>query len=168
MIETPRLRLREMSHDDLDFIAGILADPIAMRFYPRTYSREEARDWIERQLSRYANDGHGLWLVEDRQSGEPRGQVGLVMQDVEGERLPEIGYLVHRTYWRQGIATEAARATRDHAFNSLGYSRVISLIRPVNEPSQAVARAVGMRPWKHVMHASLEHIVFLLDVTGPD
>lgn len=162
VLTTPRFALREMDHGDLDFIASLLDDPEVMRFYPKRYSRDEAREWIDRQLLRYERDGHGLWLVLDRKSGEPRGQIGLMMQSVDGETLPEIGYLVHRAYWRQGIATECAIAIRDHALRTLNYSRLISLIRPVNEPSQGVARKVGMQPWKRTMHASLDHIVYSL------
>lgn len=162
IITTDRLRLREMTHGDLDFVAGIVGDPETMRFYPQVYDRDEARGWIDRQLVRYERDGHGLWLVDDRASGEPRGMIGLMMQNVDGEALAEVGYLVHRRYWRQGIASEAAAATRNHAFEVRGYPRIISLIRPVNEPSQAVARSIGETPWKTTIHADLEHIVYTL------
>jgi RimJ/RimL family protein N-acetyltransferase len=158
--ETPRLRLREMSLGDLDFIASMLAHPEVMRFYPKLYSREEAVQWIERQLDRYVRHGHGLWLAEDRATGEPRGQVGLLIQTVDGVEEPEIGYLIHRPYWRQGLAAEAAAAVRDWAFGILGLPRVISLIRPVNLPSQGVARKIGMTPEKTTRVWDLEHIVF--------
>lgn len=162
ILTTERCALRAMTLDDLDFVAGMLDDPEVMRHYPKRYSRDEACAWIERQLERYDRDGHGLWLVADRRTGEPLGQIGLIMQTVDGERHPEIGYLVDRPYWRRGIASEVARAVRDHAFDVLGVPRVISLIRPVNEPSRGVALAVGMRPWKWTMHAGLEHIVFTM------
>ncbi len=57
-----------------------------------------------------------------------------------GARSAEIGYLIHRPFWRQGIAFEAARAVRDFAFERLALPRIISLIRPENVPSQ-VGRA---------------------------
>jgi len=160
ILETPRLALREMSLDDLDFVAAMLAHPEVMRYYPRLYSREEARTWIERQLGRYARDGHGLWLVQDRATGEPVGQVGLALQLVEGVEEPEIGYLIHRPFWRRGLATEAALGVRTWAFDTLGVERVISLIRPENLPSQGVARKLGMAPGKHVQFHELEHLVF--------
>ena len=160
ILETPRLRLREMSPGDLDFIAAMLSHPEVMRFYPRPYSREEAKWWIGRQLDRYERHGHGLWLAEDRATGEPRGQVGLMIQEVDGVEEPEIGYLIHHPFWRQGLATEAALATRSWAFNTLKLPRVISLIRPVNLPSQGVAGKLGMTPEKRAMFRDLEHIVF--------
>jgi RimJ/RimL family protein N-acetyltransferase len=166
ILETPRLHLREMSLDDLDFVAAMLSHPEVMRFYPKLYSRQEAVSWIERQLDRYARHGHGLWLVEDRITGEPRGQVGLMIQEVDGVEEPEIGYLIHHPYWRRGLATEAALGVRSWAFGTRGLTRVISLIRPVNLPSQGVAAKLGMTPEKRTMCWDLEHIVFAVRAVG--
>ena len=66
ILETPRLILREMSLDDLDFVATMLADSEVMRYYPKCYSREEAQTWVQRQIKRYTRHGHGLWLVLDK------------------------------------------------------------------------------------------------------
>jgi RimJ/RimL family protein N-acetyltransferase len=160
ILETPRLALREMSPGDLDFVAAMLGHPEVMRFYPKVYSRDEARTWLERQRERYARDGHGLWLVEDRATGEPVGQVGLIMQLVDGVQEPEIGYLIHRPFWRRGLASEAALGVRAWAFDTLGYPRVISLILPENLPSQGVARKLGMTPETRAQMWELELIVF--------
>lgn len=163
IMETPRLLLREISMADLDFIATLVGDPEVMRFYPKCYSREEAASWIQRDLDRYAKYGHGMWLVVDKTIQEPVGRVGLAVYTVDGVEEREIGYIIHRPFWRQGYAYEAALATRDYAFATLHVPRVISLIRPVNLPSQAVARKLGMRPRERtVMHADLEHMVFEL------
>ncbi len=47
VLESDRLALREMSLEDLDFVATMLADSQVMRFYPKCYSREESAGWIE-------------------------------------------------------------------------------------------------------------------------
>ena len=160
ILETDRLILREMSLADADFVAAMLADPEVMRFYPRCHSRQEAEAWIQRQLDRYARHGYGLWLVLDRVMSQPVGQVGLTLQPVDGQEEPEVGYLIHRPFWRQGFATEAAAATRDYAFNALGKNYVISLIRAENVPSQGVALKIGMQAEKRTVREELEHIVF--------
>lgn len=163
ILETSRLRLRELQPADLDFVAEMLAHPEVMRYYPKRYDRTEAEEWLDRQRGRYLRDGHGLWLVEDRTDSTPIGQIGLVMQAVEGAAVPEVGYLVHRPYWRRGYAAEAARGVRDHAFTALAYPRVISLVRPENAPSQAVARTLGMRPTTRTMHGGFVHDVWSVD-----
>jgi RimJ/RimL family protein N-acetyltransferase len=147
ILETKRLRLRELTADDLDFVAAMLEHAEVMRFYPSRLDREMSLVWIERQRARYARDGHGLWLAIERETDEPVGQVGLVMHELKGlprPRYAEIGYLLHRPFWRRGFATEAAAGVRDYAFQTLGFDQVISLIRPENGPSQAVARRLGM------------------------
>jgi RimJ/RimL family protein N-acetyltransferase len=165
VLETGRLVLRELTPGDLPFVAAMLGDARTMRFYPWTCTPLEARAWLQKQVDRYQRDGHGLWLVLDRESGEKVGQVGLAWQDVEGRRLPEIGWLVRRAWWRRGIATEAAIGVRVHAFTERGLDRVISLIRPVNEPSQGVALKIGMRPEREVDFHGYRHIEFA--VTRP-
>jgi RimJ/RimL family protein N-acetyltransferase len=160
VLETPRLVLRELTPDDLDFMASMLAHPEVMRYYPKCYSRDEAEAWVRRQMARYAEHGHGGWLAVDKATGELRGQVGLVPQNLDGVWEAEIGYLIHRPFWRQGLASEAAAACRDYAFNVLNRSRVISLIRPENLPSQGVARKIGLSPGPHRTHGGFDHVVW--------
>jgi len=160
ILETARLTFREMGLADRDFVGSMLSDPEVMRFYPEELRRAGAEPWIERQLARYRRDGHGLWLVLEKESGEPIGQVGLAMQDVNGVREPEVGYLIHRPFWRRGFATEAARAVRDHAFSRLDKPRVVSLIRPANTPSRAVAAKLGMKVEGRARDFGLEHLVY--------
>ena len=160
MLVTPRLLLREMSLADLDFLALLLGDPEVMRYWPAPLTRAEAAAWIGRQQERYARDGHGYWLALDRASGEPVGQAGLMNCEVDGVTEPGLGYIIHRPFWRRGLAVEAAAACRDWAFTAAGKSRVIALIRPENEPSLGVARRLGLRPEKRTIYAGLVHVVY--------
>ena len=90
----------------------------------------------------------------------PIGMIGLMIQEIDGIREPEVGYLVHRDHWRQGYAKEAALAVRDMAMDQRGHGHVISLIRPSNLPSQSVAKSIGMSLWKTTRFKGLEHLVF--------
>src|SRR6188472_1112217 len=139
ILQTARLTVRELVPADLDFMAEMLADAEVMRYYPKRLTRDLSSDWIERQIARYMNDGYGLWLAEDRNSGQPVGQVGLVRQQVNGADETEVGYMIHKPYWRHGFATEGALACRDYAFNTLNKPRVISLVREDNAASRGVA-----------------------------
>jgi [ribosomal protein S5]-alanine N-acetyltransferase len=161
ILTTPRLMLREISLDDLDFMCEMLGDPEVMRFYPQIYDRDGAATWITKAVQRYADHGHGLWLACDRESLEPRGQVGVLTQEVEGRSLIEVGWMIHRPFWRQGLASEAAGACHNWAFENTGCDVVHALIRPANVPSQGVARKLGMSPLpKTVEFRGYEHFLF--------
>ena len=161
ILETPRLALRPMSLDDLDFIAAMLAHPEVMQFWPRPQTREEAVEWVDRQLGRYETNGFGWWLALDKKTGEPIGQMGLVAKPLDGLDQVEIAYMVHRPFWRNGYASEAAAACREYAFKTLDRPRVLCLIRPENTPSLGVAHKIGLNTdGRIIFHFGSDHIVF--------
>ena len=88
VLETSRLLLREFVPEDADALSLVLSDPETMRYYPAPLERSEVEAWIERNRRRYANDGHGLWAMILKSSGELIGECGITMQEVEGVILP--------------------------------------------------------------------------------
>jgi RimJ/RimL family protein N-acetyltransferase len=114
-------------------------------------------------MASYRDNGFGLWALTLKDSGDFVGDTGLTWQDVDGEPVVEVGWHVDRRFQRQGLATEAGRACLDHGFGPLGLDRIISLIRPENEPSWRVAEKLGMGIWKETMRAHFLHRVYLLD-----
>ena len=166
ILETARLVAREMSVADLDFVAAMLAHPEVRQFWPRCYSRDEAEAWIGRQRERYARDGHGYWLVLEKASGRPVGQVGILALEIDRVVEAGLGYIIHRPFWQQGYATEAAAASCAYAFTVLGKQRIVAPVRPENGASQAVARRLGMQPEKRVSYAGFDHLIFALARTA--
>jgi [ribosomal protein S5]-alanine N-acetyltransferase len=143
--ETARLRLREMRSSDVDDLLAIFGDPVAMEFYPSTKSRREVQDWIAANHERYRRDGFGLWTVERKADGRVLGDCGITLQPVEGVLVPEIGYHIVRSEWRQGYATEAATACRDWFFAATPGDHVVSIVDPRNLASREVAERVHAR-----------------------
>jgi RimJ/RimL family protein N-acetyltransferase len=162
VLETSRLILREFSPDDAESLASVLSDPDTMRFYPAPLDRTGVEAWISRNLHRYAEDGHGLWAMILKSSGELIGDCGLTVQEVHEVNEIEIGYHVRRDLCGQGLATEAARACRDYGFDRLPVERLISLIRPQNLPSCRVAEKNGMTIWKEIMRKGMSHLVYAI------
>jgi RimJ/RimL family protein N-acetyltransferase len=162
ILETPRLILREFSLRDVDALARVLSDPETMRFYPAPCDRKGVEGWIARNRQRYAEDGHGLWAMVLKTDGQLIGDCGLTIQTVDGLGELEIGYHVRRDYWKQGLATEAARACRDLGFAHYSVDRLISLIRPENLPSRRVAEKNGMTVWKEVARGGIPHLVYCI------
>jgi RimJ/RimL family protein N-acetyltransferase len=162
VLETPRLRLRELTLNDLDFIAEMLAHPEVMHFWPKTYNRDEAEAWIRRQQEHYAQDGYGYWLAVNKANGQPIGQAGLLRQEFDGTTETGIGYIIHRPFWQQGYATEAALGCRDFAFEKLGKERLVVLVRPENVVSQSVARKLGAKAERETVFAGFVHTAFVI------
>jgi RimJ/RimL family protein N-acetyltransferase len=160
ILETQRLILREFVAEDTDALARVLSDPEAMRYYPMSFDRKAVEEWIARNQRRCATDGHGLWAMDLKSSGEMMGDCGITLQEVEGESLPEIGYHLRRDMWGRGLASEAAHACRDYGFQQLGLDSMISLIRPENMPSWRVAERIGMKVWKETTRNGLRHLVY--------
>ena len=164
ILETERLILRQMTQEDYPALCRMLQDPLCMYAYEHAFSDEEAQAWLDRQLTRYREDGFGLWAMVRKDTGEMIGQCGLTWQDAGGERVLEVGYLLQRAHWHHGYATEAAVACRDYAFNVLHAPEVYSIIRDTNAASQAVARRNGMTPCKafikHYYNMDMPHLLF--------
>ena len=170
ILETERLALRQLEETDFDALAAILQDPQVMYAYEHAFSDGEVRQWLDRQLERYARYGFGLWAVIEKATGQLIGQCGVTMQDANGLEVPEVGYHLRRDKWRQGFAAEAAIACKKYAFTTLGFPEVWSIIRENNLPSQRVALRNGMAVRgsfvKHYYGMDMLHFVFSVRRSG--
>lgn len=141
-----RLRLREFRDDDLDVLAAMVGDAEQMTFYPRPKTRDEAAAWISRNLELYATHGFGTWLIEALPGSRFAGYCGIRPLELDGVGEMEIGWHVHKDFWNQGVATEAATLVCNAAATRFGVSRLIALVHPDHIASRRVAENVGMRP----------------------
>ena len=145
VLETKRLLLREMNPDDYEALYAVLADPDIMQLYPYAFDEKRVRGWIERNMDRYKENGFGLWAVCLKDTGELIGDCGLTLQNIHGEKLPEIGYHIRRDCQRKGYAGEAAMAVRNWAFQNTDYPALYSSCKHTNTPSIRTAESIGMR-----------------------
>jgi RimJ/RimL family protein N-acetyltransferase len=146
ILETERLRLRHLEPADLDDLYALYRDPEMRRYFPDgTLTLEETREELEWFLNGHPRRPElGLWATVDKASGRFLGRCGLLMWQIDGREEVEVAYLIDKRYWGQGLATEAAAAIRDHAFETLGLSRLVCLIDQDNAASIRVAEKIGM------------------------
>ena len=85
------------------------------------------------------------WMAYHRLTGERVGRGGLSKIVLEGQPRLEIGWALHRTYWRQGYATEIGQAGLAVAFDELGAEEVVSFTETRNTRSRAVMERLGFR-----------------------
>jgi RimJ/RimL family protein N-acetyltransferase len=161
-LECARVRLRPWRNTDaMDFMA-ILADAEVMRYFgsglayrfkravaglAARVSDLEARRAISGLQRHWAVHGFGEWAVEERDTRELLGKVGLVHHPdwPLGDVRVEIGWMLARPAWGRGLATEAATAALDDAFERAGLDGVISVARRDNVRSERVMQKLGMR-----------------------
>jgi RimJ/RimL family protein N-acetyltransferase len=161
-LHTERLVLRHLAPDDLDALHAVLGDAETMRYYPAPFSRDATRAWIERSIERYARDGHALFAVTLRGTGELIGDCGPARMEIDGRDEVELGWHIRRDHWNRGYATEAATAARDWAFDQLTQQRLVSLVRPENRASCRVAEKIGMTVEHDLVYKSLSHHLYVL------
>ena len=150
VIETPRLILRHFTLYDVEDLAAIHNDPMVMEFYPHTRTYEETKQQVERIINDYQQRGWGVSATVYKENNKFIGRCGLKSWLVNGSPEVEIGYMLAKEYWRQGLATEATRAIRDYGFEKTSCNRLISLIDHGNIASQKVALKTGLTYEKDV------------------
>ncbi len=144
IIETERLKIREYTMDDFDALFDILSDSETMKYYAKPYDANGVRRWIDWCIDSYKKNGFGLWALELKDTGAFIGDCGVSMQNIDGITLPEIGYHVHKNYWRRGYAKEACTAVKDWFFQNTEFDSVYSYMNQANVASCATAAANGM------------------------
>ena len=96
ILETDRLILREYVIEDFEALYEIVSDKETMQHYPVPFDEDKTRNWIKWNLDNYKKYGFGLWAVVLKETGEFIGDCGITIQDIDGEKLPEIGYHIHK------------------------------------------------------------------------
>lgn len=144
-LETARLKLRLFAERDVDALAAMYADAETMRHVGegKTFNRHETWRAVSSMLGHWLLRGYGMWAVELKGTGEMIGRAGFL--NPEGWPGFELGWMIAKSYWGRGYATEAAEAALAYAYRDLDKSRVISLIRRDNLPSIRVAEKIGAR-----------------------
>lgn len=164
IIETDRIFLRPFCIDDIEPFAKICANPNVMRYIGDgkpvglDIIAEKIPEWIEL----YEKQKYGLMALVIKKTNELIGFCGFINQTVDEVEYIELGYRLDEAYWGKGIATEAAVAVRDYAFNVLDIPMLISIIHHQNDASKRVAKKVGLRLMKQTNFKNAMVDVFFL------
>lgn len=142
--ETERLRLREFSNDDVDFIIRLLNEQSFIRNIgdKKVRSAEQALTYLlEGPIASYQKFGFGLNLVELKESMIPIGMCGLINRDSLED--VDLGYAFLPEHWSQGYALEAATATMTIANQRHHLQRVVAITSPDNKSSTRLLEKIG-------------------------
>lgn len=158
-----RLGFRSWEDADIEFLNYLNSNIEVMRYFPKMPSSQDNKVFIKRMQELYSEKGYCYFLVEELESGNPIGFIGLADQNYESDFTPavDIGWRIFPGFWGNGYATEGALRCLEYA-RDLNLTEVISVAPKINEPSIAVMRKIGLRKVYEFNHPLLKDTPRLL------
>lgn len=101
-----------------------------------------AKDWTIRQATAFDERESKFFAVTDRITGELFGFICIIIE--ERDFRGELGYAYGKKYWGKGIATEAAKAIIEYAFQIKNLHKVYARHFSTNPASGRVIQKCGM------------------------
>jgi ribosomal-protein-alanine N-acetyltransferase len=146
LLETPRLLLRSLQEQDQVPLFEIRSDEETMRHVGRPLMTRESdsRALCELIWQEYAQGQSLNWVLSLRDQDRLIGNILLHRIERENFRA-EIGYLLHRDFWRQGLMKEAANRVINYGFSTFGLHSIYARIDPDNQASAALLEVLGFR-----------------------
>lgn len=141
-IETPRLRLRHFTLEDLDDLYPIYSDPEVNKYIGKGAKTKDETQAALIKMIQHWQHGFGMWAVVHKESSKLIGRCGLCFLDYTSE--VELGYALDKPYWNLGLATEGSLASLKYGFEVVELERIVAIARPENIASQRVMQKVGM------------------------
>ena len=148
VLATRRLRLRAAQRDDLRTLQEHWDDPLVRRYLFDDKPVDEALAAVVLGACLDGvQQGHGLWLLAERESGHFVGSVALIPTSVAAEYEPQLAGLLEPmvslapSRWGHGLATEALCAVLDHAFETLA----VPCVAAVNDVPNAASESMLLR-----------------------
>jgi ribosomal-protein-alanine N-acetyltransferase len=141
--ETKRLILSHHTPDSIELLHPIVSDPETMSFYPAPFTREKTEAWIARSLVQYEKNGFGRYAVRLKSTGEFIGCVGFFIVEINGRQENDLGYLIEKSQWGRGYATEASQACLELAASQHWFRRVAIQMATDHIASRRVAERLG-------------------------
>ncbi|NRD71216.1 GNAT family N-acetyltransferase [Psychrobacter okhotskensis] len=174
VIETKRLYLRQWQPADFGVFAEMNADPEVMRYFPKLLSPKLSDVIANKCQQLIADNGWGFWAVSEKDGPKADnsfiGMVGLNAAHADMSFAPcvEIAWRLHKDYWGQGYATEAARAALKFAFEVLALNEVVAFTAVINRHSQLIMQRLGMadtqedfyHPMLDAKHPLAKHVLY--------
>jgi ribosomal-protein-alanine N-acetyltransferase len=146
-LETERLILRRMTMADAPDMFEYGSDPDVTRYvsWPTHKTVEDSERFLARVVNSYETTNPSGWGIVLKQSGKFIGTIGMDGSwKMKNFRL-ELGYVLNKDYWGQGLGTEAARAVISCLFDRTSVNRIQAHCLAVNIASSRLMENCGMK-----------------------
>lgn len=145
IMETERLILRQLTDSDIHDLLCLVSDPIVMEFCSGPLTNADAQRWLATAMTCYEKYGYDYWAVEEKESGNFVGQMGILRQELDGTQVDCLAFMLHHQYWNRGYASEGASACLRYAFTTLRLENIMATVEPGNAASIAILKKIGMK-----------------------
>lgn len=161
-IETTRLLLRKIRRDDVAALVKYANNEKVTRHFdnfPFPYGEADAVLRIAYVVKGFENKSRYVFAIESKEEKELIGEISLHFFDPTKKKV-QLGFWIGESFWNQGLATEAAKAVTQFAFETLNVEVVFASCYLDNHAAEMVLHKLGMT--KH--RVSRSEIVYQLPV----
>ena len=160
-LRTERLGFRIWTESDLELAYALWCNDEVTRYFGGPFSREWAEQRLASEIENQRTRGFQYWPLHLLETGEFVGACGLRPRE---EGIHTFGFHLLPQFWGRGLATEAARAVIDYAFDTLKVKALFAGHHPENARSQRALRSLGFQYWRHDLYppTGLQHPGYLL------
>lgn len=145
-LSTPRLLLRGLREEDATALFRMYADPQSARFMARApmVLVDEMRNKLRIDLEEARRGDAVRWVLVAQSTGTVVGYLGIFRWS-QRNRCAEVGYVLAREFWGQGLMKEALPVAVRFAFEQMKLHRLEALVDPTNLPSVRLLESAGLR-----------------------
>lgn len=146
ILETERLQLRELIHEDASFIVELVNTPGWLKYIGDRNIKtiEQAIQYLDQgPLKSYRENGFGLWLVESKEGKKSIGMCGFLKRDYLDH--PDIGFAFLPEHHGKGYAFESADLCMSYAKTQLKLKTICAITLPNNYNSIKLLEKIGLK-----------------------
>jgi len=172
VLETERLVLRNLQHDDKEQVFAIRSNATTMQYIPRPLAKtmDDAVAVINMITGFTASNERINWAITQRGDDKLLGIIGYVNFKPESHRA-EVGYVLHHDYQRRGITREALNAAINYGFTTIQLHSIEAIVNTQNEASVKLLEKTGFVREAHfrdyIFHNGRYHDEYVYSLLNP-
>ena len=146
LLETERLILRKLTVDDVNDYFDFASDAEVTKFlrWGPHPNKEYTTEYIQGVLNEYINGKDGPWGLEHKIDKKIIGIIHLMELDTVNQKA-QIGFVLTRSYWNNGHATETLNRVLEYCFTNLMLNKIGAFCISENTAAIRVMEKVGMQ-----------------------
>jgi ribosomal-protein-alanine N-acetyltransferase len=144
VLETERFILREFVLDDADDVYNYMSDREVLEFYDvEPYTNiDQAKEELKFEIESFKNKRRLRWGIARKEDNKIIGNCGY-HSIIKPYFRTEVGYILDKKYWRQGVMTEVLNTVIPYGFENMELNRIEVQLYPENTASVKLTEKLG-------------------------